>query len=82
MQKTFVSVVNRYTDEELKRITAPTLLIWGENDKETPLSSAKKMKKLIGCCELITLANCGHFAFLDDSRTFFAVLSAFYGEKV
>jgi pimeloyl-ACP methyl ester carboxylesterase len=82
MQKTFVSIVNRYTDDELKKITAPTLLIWGENDKETPLSSAKKMKKIIPTCELITLPNCGHFAFFDDSRTFFAVLLAFCGDKV
>ncbi len=82
MKKTFVSVVNRCVDEELKGITAPTLLLWGENDKETPIPSAKKMKKLIACSELITLPNSGHFAFLDDSRTFFAVLSAFYGDKI
>lgn len=77
MRKTFVSVVNRHTESELSEITAPTLLIWGEKDEETPLYMAKKMQKLIKSSRLVVMKNCAHFAFLEDRRAFFAILGAF-----
>ncbi len=77
MKKTFVSIVNRYTEAELANISAPTLLLWGKHDTETPRYAAKRMNELIKGSSLVELDECGHFAFLDDPRSFFAVLYAF-----
>lgn len=44
----------------LGRIGIPTLIIWGEKDKITPLSNAYLMKKEIKFSELQILKNIGH----------------------
>lgn len=44
----------------LKKITAPTLIIWGEKDKTTPLSDGKLMNKLIGNSKLEVIKNSKH----------------------
>ena len=65
MQKTFKSVVNTYLDDYLIKIECPTLILWGEKDKETPLYMAKKLKKKIKNSALHIIKDAGHFCFLD-----------------
>lgn len=79
MKRVFVSVVNTHLDDEFERIRIPTLLLWGEKDGETPLYMARRMKRLIRGSRLVILKNSGHFAFLDDTRSFLMELSSFYG---
>jgi pimeloyl-ACP methyl ester carboxylesterase len=79
MKRVFVSVVNTHLDGEFSQITAPTLLLWGEKDNQTPIYMARRMSKLIKDSRLVTLKGCGHFAFLDDTRAFLCELSRFYG---
>ena len=47
LQKTFVNVVNEDLSEEIKKISCPTLIIWGEDDKETPVEFGQRMYNLI-----------------------------------
>lgn len=77
MKKVFVSVVNTHLENVLKKIKNPTLLIWGERDKQTPLYMAKRMKRRIKDCEIVTLKGCSHFAFLEDTKTFLLVSKTF-----
>lgn len=70
MRETFVKVVNQDLTPYLSKIQAPTLLLWGENDRDTPLYMAHKMEKLISGSGLVVLNNAGHFAFLDSPRRF------------
>jgi pimeloyl-ACP methyl ester carboxylesterase len=44
----------------LRRIEAPTLLIWGERDKMIPFSNAADYMKDIPHCRLVPLAKLGH----------------------
>lgn len=74
MKKVFVSVVNTDLTENAKKVSVPTLLIWGENDKETPLYMAKKLNKHIRGSRLVTLNGCGHFCFADDFNSFCVAL--------
>lgn len=50
--------------QDLKKIKCPVLLLWGEQDKETPLWIAKKMNKLIKNSKLIILPGIDHYAIL------------------
>lgn len=43
MRKTFVKIINQSLRNELIKIKAPTLIIWGEKDKESSLAEAKMM---------------------------------------
>lgn len=45
----------------MKRIEAPTLLIWGENDPLVPLSTGNRFKQSIRESQLVVIPNCGDF---------------------
>ncbi len=77
MRKILSKVVNEDLTDRLSLITAPTLLIWGENDTATPLKDAKKMEKLIPDAGLVSFPGCGHYSFLDNPGQFKAVLKSF-----
>ncbi len=77
MRAILSKVVNEDLCHVMPSITAPTLLIWGENDTATPLSDAKKMEKLIPGSGLVSFPGCGHYSFLDNPIQFSAVLTSF-----
>lgn len=58
-------VVNEDLRKYMKKIEAPTLLIWGQKDSTTPISDAVKMKKTIPDSGLIALEGAGHYSYLD-----------------
>jgi pimeloyl-ACP methyl ester carboxylesterase len=68
MRNILVKSVNEDFTHLLNKIKCPVFLYWGENDKDTPLWMAKKMKKMIKDCALYTVKNGGHFSFTDDNR--------------
>ncbi len=65
MRDTLVKLVNEDLKDYLNKIKVPTLLIWGENDTETPLEDAKIMEKEIPDAGLVTFKNCSHYVFLE-----------------
>lgn len=77
MRESFKLVVNEYTEAYAEQISARTLLIWGEEDSETPLYMAERFQKLIRDCRLFRMEGCGHFCFLDRPRLFNLVAREF-----
>lgn len=77
MRQCLVKVVNEDLTPLLRNIKVPVLLIWGENDADTPVSDAKLMEQLIPDAGLVTLKNAGHYAFLEQAFTFNKVISSF-----
>lgn len=58
----------------LGRIQAPTLLVWGQNDRMTPPHVAQRFHALIPSAELVMLPSCGHAAMLEQPAAFNSVL--------
>ena len=56
--------------EKIQNIKTPTLILWGENDKATPISGAYFCKKLIENSKLITFNACGHLPKLEKEEEF------------
>lgn len=77
MRKTLVKVINENFRPMLKMIKCPTLLIWGDEDKDTPLYMGKIMEKEIPDSGLVIFEGAGHYSYLDDYYKFAAVLKAF-----
>jgi pimeloyl-ACP methyl ester carboxylesterase len=77
MKKVFVKVVNEHMSEELKRITCPVLLIWGDQDTATPLSDGKMMEKLLKDAGLVVLTGTGHFSYLEKPHEFLHIVKYF-----
>lgn len=77
LRKTMVSVVNTDLRHLLPAFCCPTLLIWGEKDTDTPLSSAKMIESLVPDAGLCIIKGAGHFAFLDNPVQTAAILKSF-----
>lgn len=81
MRQILSRVVNEDLTDRLQDINCPTLLIWGSDDKATPLRDAQLMERLIPDAGLVTFEGCGHYSFLDARSQFRAVLSSFLTTK-
>ena len=53
----------------LSNITAPTLLVWGENDSMIPLQYAREYDEIPNG-ERVVIANCGHTPYVEDPIKF------------
>ncbi len=75
MRYTFQNIVNEDLKMYLPKIQSEVLLIYGEEDKDTPIKDAKTMNSLIENSYLIVLKNCGHFSYIDN---FYQVVNIIY----
>lgn len=65
LRKTLVKTVNEDLSAQAGSIKAPTLLLWGERDQETPLDLAYNFHRLISDSKLHVFPNKGHEPFAD-----------------
>lgn len=65
MKETFKEVIEENLAPLLPGIKTPTMIIWGKNDKITPLSDAYFMNEKITGSKLELLDNNGHAPYLD-----------------
>jgi pimeloyl-ACP methyl ester carboxylesterase len=77
MRKTFVKLVSEDLLPVLGDIQAPTLLIWGSADTETPLWMGQQMEKNIPDAGLVIFEGRSHFAFLEEWRRFVVIAQKF-----
>ncbi|MEK7621345.1 MAG: alpha/beta hydrolase [Patescibacteria group bacterium] len=61
MRKIFLTTIDEDLTNEIANITKPTLLIWGEQDDQTPVQDAYVFHEKIIGSQLITISNAGHF---------------------
>ena len=80
LKETFKNIINEDLMRLFHEITVPTLIIWGKNDKEAPLSYARIMHTMIPQSQLVILPNAGHFCFVDDPRACAETINAFLSE--
>ncbi len=80
MCKTFVKVINLDLSDKLPLQRQPTLLIWGDRDTETPLWMGQKMEREIPDAALIVLEGGSHYAYLEQSARFNAIVKSFLSE--
>lgn len=81
MRETFNRVISLDLKGDLKNIKNSTLLMWGENDLDTPMYMAKIMEKEIKDSGLVVLKNAGHFSYLDSPIEYNIVVENFLGGK-
>jgi len=65
MRGTLSRVLSEDLSKEIVKIGVPTLLVWGEDDRETPLWMGRRMAALIRGARLATIPHAGHYPFLD-----------------
>ncbi len=61
----------------LPLIDVPTLLIWGDDDKRSPLSVAHQFREAIPGANLVVIPNAGHMSNMEQPEQFNAEVRAF-----
>ncbi len=77
LKQSYIKIVNEHLDELSKLIKNQTLIIFGENDKETPIYMAKKLNKNIKNSNLYVIKESGHFSFSDKPIEFNVLVKEF-----
>ena len=70
----------RRTEDEIRTITAPTLVLHGTADVLTPFAGAERLAALIPDCRLVPLDGAGHFYMADATADANAALLGFLDE--
>jgi len=80
-QRAIIRTVRAWDAERISReahlITQPTLLLWGENDREIPLADGERLHELIPGSRLIVFLNCGHLPHEEYPEEFTGVVADF-----
>ncbi len=74
------SAIRNNLEEELPKIKAPVLLIWGKQDSITPPFVAEQFHKLLPNSKLVFIDQCGHAPMMEHPKEFAAHLEAFLDE--
>ncbi|HEX3050121.1 MAG TPA: alpha/beta hydrolase [Aggregatilineaceae bacterium] len=77
LRDTFRQVIQENLAPYAQRIKAPTVLIWGDQDADTPLWQGRKLEQLIPDAGLVVFKGAGHFAYLDRLNDYIRVVDHF-----
>lgn len=76
LKETFKNVINEHLDDKLKQIQSDVVIIWGENDKVTPLYMAKKFKNEIINSKLFIIKDSSHSLPLKHPEEVFKIVQS------
>ena len=74
------SAIRQNLAEEVSKISAPTLLVWGNNDTITPPFVGEEFHKLIPNSKLLFIDECGHAPMMEQPEEFNRYLNDFLQE--
>jgi len=72
---------NMLTDDDLRRISVPSLVLWTTKDPSGPVDEGRRIAELIPGGELAVMENCGHWPQYEDTTTFNKILLDFLLER-
>jgi len=74
MKQTFEQIITEDISDDAVRITCPTTLVWGDQDKDAPLWMGERLRALIPNAELVVFEGVGHFSYLEQSDRFISLV--------
>lgn len=80
MRESFRKIIGEDIRDLFSKIKIPTLIIWGDQDLETPLIDGVQMSREIKNSSLKIIRNSGHFPFVTNTSIFFNLIRDFVGK--
>ena len=80
LKETFKNILKEDISEDATKITSPTLLIYGEQDNQTPPIFGQKLNQLIKSSSLEIIAGAGHFVFIDQQDKVLKLVTGFIND--
>jgi pimeloyl-ACP methyl ester carboxylesterase len=71
------SLADTDTTDLLPQIQVPTLLVWGDHDRSSPLGIAGQFRRAIPNSEMAVIANAGHLSNMEQPEAFNAEVRRF-----
>ncbi len=68
-------------DHELDRVQSPTLVVWGQDDRASPLDHGLLLLRRMPDARLVVFPRCGHSAQAERAEEFNALALAFLGQE-
>jgi pimeloyl-ACP methyl ester carboxylesterase len=81
LRDTFLQVIKEDLAAFARRVQAPTVLIWGDRDSDTPLWQGRKLEQLIPDAGLIIFQGAGHFAYLERLDDYIRIVDHFLSSE-
>ncbi|MFA6376565.1 MAG: alpha/beta hydrolase, partial [Candidatus Paceibacterota bacterium] len=81
MKKTFQNVVREDLSAFAAQIKTPTLIVWGDSDKSTPLEDAYELNKIIPGAKLEIIENCGHNPHRTHTKELTGIITQYFKEN-
>lgn len=78
LEPIFRKVITEDLVPHAARIKAPTLMIWGDQDQDTPLWQAQILEKTIPDAGLVVFQGAGHFAYQERLPDFLRIVDTFF----
>ncbi len=78
LKETFLKIISEDLKVFAEEIKLPTLLIWGSDDRETPLSDGRQFAKLISGSHLEVISAAGHFVHKEKPQEVAKLIQDFY----
>jgi pimeloyl-ACP methyl ester carboxylesterase len=66
-------------DERMGSIKAPTLVVWGKQDKLLPIASGERYAAGIAGAKMVSFEKCGHVPAVEKTEEFLAAVMPFLG---
>ena len=66
-----------FLDEQMTRITVPTLVVWGQDDKVIPLADGQDFATRIPGARLVVIPECGHGPAIEQPRQYLQAVEPF-----
>ena len=81
LRETFLRVIAEDLTPYARQVQAPTVLIWGDRDADTPLWQGRKLEQLIPDAGLIVFEGAGHFSYLERLNDYVRIVAHFLNDR-
>lgn len=81
MKGVLVKAINYDLSEYVKKISCPTLLVWGDSDTAVPIKRAYELNNMIKDSGVVVYNGATHYAYLERLGELILVLDSFLGVK-
>jgi len=78
MKQTFKNIIKDDLRRFARRISVPTLIVWGKEDKSTPVDDAYALNKIIDSSKLEIINGCGHNPHRTHASRLSLIISGFF----
>ena len=73
LQEMDIRTRNLLSDDDWRRIVAPTFVLWTTHDPTNPVAEGQRIADLIPGSKFVVMEHCGHWPQFEDAKTFNAL---------